>query len=151
MPSLISVVNDVATWPPEFLAAAAVFVSLVIASQLCFAYALYSDSVARGRSSPETQAALAFFAPLFGPFALVYLLRLWRIPDRNPSPSKRELVAAAVPLGVLAAFLVGAFVSPPDPITQILYAVPTMLVTIPLAYLVVSKRTEGGSRPEPTA
>ncbi|QCJ46824.1 hypothetical protein [Haloprofundus sp. MHR1] len=151
MSSIATVVDDVSTWPPEFVVAVVVFCGLAIASQLCFAYALYHDAVARDRSDPDRQAVLAFLSPFLGPFGLFYFFRLLRIPGRDPSPTKRELSATAMPLGVVAAFVFGAFVAPPDPITQVMYAVPTMLVSIPLAYLLVSKRSGEGSRPEATS
>lgn len=40
----------------------------------------------------------------------------------------------AVPIALTGTFLLGAMLSPPDPFTQVLYAVPLFVVLLPLTY-----------------
>lgn len=97
---------------------------------------VYRDASARGSDSPAGWALAVFGLPI--PFLPWYLYR------RHTSLSARTRPATTVDrlLGTwvtasLASFVVGTVVSPPDPFSQIIYWGVALLVTLPIAYVLV--------------
>ncbi|MFC4358980.1 hypothetical protein ACFO0N_13605 [Halobium salinum] len=98
---------------------------------------VYLDARAHGRSS-RSAVAWAVVA-LFGPMTLVYLLLVRpRAGPREYPPTRRERGTLAFALASVGAMVLGATLSPPDPLTQVLYLTAFLLVTLPVAALAVS-------------
>ncbi|WP_246022853.1 hypothetical protein [Halosimplex halophilum] len=57
---------------------------------------------------------------------------------RDSPPTRRERLAGTYAMAVVAGFVVGAVVSPPDPITQVLYFPPLFVGSFAAAWLVSS-------------
>jgi Sec-independent protein secretion pathway component TatC len=53
---------------------------------------------------------------------------LWQRGDRTTAPSTRERLARDWVGVVLVTFLVGSLFSPPDPVSQVVWAAPMLLV-----------------------
>jgi sec-independent protein translocase protein TatC len=99
------------------------------------AYWAVTDARNRGRPSPWFDGLLAVG---FSPYILLYLY--WR-GERTSPPTRRELVARDWAGVVIGTFVIGAVFSPPDPLTQVLWATPMMLV----GGLLVGYRHRGGT------
>lgn len=105
---------------------------------LSFAGWVYLDARAHGRTGAD--AGFWAVAALFGPMALVYLLLVRpRAGPREHPPTRRERVALVVALATVGASVLGATLSPPDPLTQLLFLPAFLLVTLPVATLSVSE------------
>ncbi|WP_327050963.1 hypothetical protein [Halomicrococcus gelatinilyticus] len=50
-----------------------------------------------------------------------------------------ERAGNALPLALLVTFLLGAVFSPPDPFTQVVFALPLLVVALPGAYVVLGR------------
>jgi hypothetical protein len=85
-------------------------------------YWVLPDASNRGRRAPWFDA---FLAVGFAPYLLLY--RYWR-GERTSPPTRRELVARDSAVVLLGAFLAGAILAPPDPLTGALWTVPAMVV-----------------------
>ena len=64
---------------------------------------------------------------------------------RTEPADRRERLVTAYSLAVLLAFVVGAFVTPPDPVTQVLSLPPLFVVSFVISYLFVTQKSVGGS------
>lgn len=84
-------------------------------------YWVLTDASNRGRRAPWFDALLAI---VFAPYILLYLY--WR-GERTSPPTSRELVARDWAVVVFGTFVAGALFSPPDPVTQVVWAAPIML------------------------
>jgi sec-independent protein translocase protein TatC len=58
---------------------------------------------------------------------------------------RRERVVTAYSLAVLLAFVIGAFVTPPDPMTQVLALPLLFAVSFVVSYLFVTRGSVNGS------
>ncbi|MFC5366766.1 hypothetical protein [Salinirubrum litoreum] len=105
------------------------------------AYWVVTDAASRGRRSPWFDGVLAVGFP---PYLLAYLF--WR-GERTTPPTRRELVARDWAGVVIAAFVIGAVFSPPDPLAQVLWATPMMFVGALLVGYRHRDRTGGGEDP----
>jgi hypothetical protein len=99
------------------------------AGGVALAYAVFADATAWGSDHAPFWAVVCAASP----FVLVYLLVRRRLGPRGP-PTDRERLVRTVAGAVAAAFVVGAAVAPPDPLTQILWFWPSLLVALPLSY-----------------
>jgi uncharacterized membrane-anchored protein len=84
-------------------------------------YWVLTDASDRGRRAPWFDA---FLAVGFAPYLLLYLY--WR-GERTSPPTSRELLARDSAVVLLGAFLAGAILAPPDPLTGALWTVPLMV------------------------
>ncbi|WP_226479899.1 hypothetical protein [Natrinema amylolyticum] len=121
-------------WP--WIALALLSGLFVFSSALCLCYAIGTDAAARGASG----VGWTVFAVLFLPIAVpVYAVYRTRLPARDASPEPLERGLGAFGIGGTAAFITSALVAPPDPLTQLLYLVPSVLVFVPAAAVVYYK------------
>jgi hypothetical protein len=84
-------------------------------------YWVVTDAASRDRRSPWFDGLLAVG---FTPYLLAYLY--WR-GERTSPPTRRELVARDWAVVVFGTFVAGALFSPPDPVTQVVWAAPILL------------------------
>jgi len=111
---------------------AAVWFSLVVS----LGYWAAADATARGSSRPRL-VALTTVVPPFGlPY---YLFRRRKLGPRQRPPSRRERLAVTWTAAGVTAFVLGALVSPPDPVTQVRYFTVLFPVSLPAAYLLVGR------------
>lgn len=99
---------------------------------------VYEDARDRSSRSPLLLAA----ATAVVPFLLVgYLLwvALGRMGERSSPPGTRERVAGTLGFGTLIAFVVGALVGPPDPVTQSLYAAAGLVPGLAVASVLTGR------------
>ncbi|WP_076427153.1 hypothetical protein [Haladaptatus litoreus] len=52
-----------------------------------------------------------------------------------------ERAVSALKYGAVLAFVAGATFSPPDPFTQVFFAVPLLVISVPLVYLILGRET----------
>jgi membrane protease YdiL (CAAX protease family) len=128
---------------PDVLATAAfALVVLLWGSLVASIGALVArDAGARGSRHPVAWAAgAALLVPVLG----YYLWRRERLGDRERpvTPFDRALGAWALASG--AAFVGGAVLAPPDPVSQGVASVGTLAVTAPAAYLLGYRRRASG-------
>jgi hypothetical protein len=97
-------------------------VAASLSGALSLGYWVRTDAAARGRPSPWLDALLAVALPLW---LAVYL---WGRGDRASAPSARERLARDWVGVVLVTFVAGSLFSPPDPVSQVLWAAPMLLV-----------------------
>lgn len=96
---------------------------------------IYRDAAARGSENPFRWGVGAL---LFGPLVLLAYLPKRRGLGARPEPPSRVTKAfASVGAGLWVSFVLGAFFAPPDPFTQVLYAAGSLVVTAPLAYVLI--------------
>lgn len=96
---------------------------------------IYRDATVRGSESPFRWALGAF---LLGPLVLLaYLPKRRELGARPEPPSRVTKALASVGAGLWVSFVLGAFFAPPDPFTQVLYAAGSLVVTAPLAYVLI--------------
>jgi len=103
---------------------------------------VFRDSRARGSDQPLVWAFASVFTPVGLPY---YFYRRYRQAGlgtrKGTTRSDRPLaVWASASVG---AFLISAFLSPPDPFSQILYTLISFSILLPGAYLIVCR---GGYR-----
>ncbi|EMA20070.1 hypothetical protein C443_14587 [Haloarcula argentinensis DSM 12282] len=82
-------------------------------------------------------------------FGLVYYVWLRYVRNdwepRTEPADRRERVATAYSLAVLLALVAGAFVTPPDPMMQLLALPPLFAVSFVVSYLFVTQEAVDGS------
>jgi len=64
--------------------------------------------------------------------------------SRTEPADRREQLVTAYSLALVLAFVVGALVTPPDPVTQVLALPPLFAGSFVVAYLFVTRRSVGG-------
>jgi len=120
------------------LSAATTYVVLsVFGGGLTAGYWVYRDALVRGSDQPGTWGMLS--ALLVVPVLPLYLYvrrglgarREWR---------KRDRAAGTAAATLLGSWAIVAVVAPPDPYTQLRWAVPITLVTAVLAQIVAARR-----------
>ncbi|SEO96712.1 hypothetical protein SAMN04487948_10947 [Halogranum amylolyticum] len=128
-------------FPVDFLPILAVWLTLL----LVIAFAVSADARAR---DVRFAAVLGAVTAVFGPVALVYYLTRGSYGPREYPPSRWERTAWTLLLAVTGSFVLAATLAPPDPFTQSLYAGGSLLLSLPLAYLVVFRDLWGRVRAE---
>lgn len=108
-------------------------VLILQAGVLCFAYWVYLDATERTSDSAVVWAIASLSVPLL---PLGYLLYRHRIGGRPEPASRRERVVGTLGLAVVSGFVVGAQLSPPDPI-QIVYFPVYLFAVSPVSYWLV--------------
>lgn len=118
-------------------AAFAAFGAVLLTATVSVLYWVSQDAAARGSSFPAVWAVAALVVPL----ALPYYLAAYRpSTERSVPPTRGERAAATLAAASLSASLVGAFLAPPDPFTQGIWAFGTLLPLLPAAYVLVYRR-----------
>jgi hypothetical protein len=128
-------------FPTSSLPILAIWLLLLLATS----FAVSADARARG---VRFASVLGAVAAVFGPVALIYLLTRSSYGERTYPPSQWERRVWTVLVAVMGSFLVAVMLGPPDPATQSLYAGGSLLLTLPLAYLVVFRNLWGRLRAE---
>ncbi|MFC7140164.1 hypothetical protein ACFQMA_10005 [Halosimplex aquaticum] len=115
---------------------------VVIANPFVLAYWARSEARAKGSSTLD----VFIYMQLAVGTVHYWYVRFARgdAGPRDAPPTRRERVAGSYAMAVVTAFVVGATVSPPDPITQALYFLPLFAASFAAAYLVAS--TASGQR-----
>jgi fluoride ion exporter CrcB/FEX len=98
-----------------------------------FGYWVYRDASAHGYRFPIVLVPVVLFAP-FGLLLYLYRRRGW---ERERSKTAWDRRVETVIVAVLAAFVIGALVTPPDPFSQIRALPVFTLAALPLSYLIV--------------
>ncbi|WP_123536089.1 hypothetical protein [Halosimplex salinum] len=126
------------------LAAVAVGLTALVVLAQPFVLAYWAHCEARAKGSSTFDVFLYMFVVLgVVHYWYVRFVRGDSGPREYP-PTRRERLAGAYSMAVVVAFLVGATVSPPDPLTQVLYFVPLFAGSFVVASLVAS--TTSGPR-----
>ncbi|QPV62172.1 hypothetical protein I7X12_15695 [Halosimplex litoreum] len=110
------------------LAAAAAFPALTWVTLVAW---VYLDAVARDGDHPVRSAVTV---AVFPPALVAYVVSR---PERTTPQADRERLALTVLLALLAAMMVGTVFSPPDVFAQPRNTFGSLLVTLPLFYLLV--------------
>ncbi|ESP88880.1 DUF7534 family protein [Candidatus Halobonum tyrrellensis] len=100
-------------------------------------YWVSRDAAARGSSSPSLWGA---FTAVSGVVGLYYLLVYAPRNERSVPPSRGERAAATVVVADVGAMLVGALLAPPDPFTQLVWWLPSVVLLLPVAYPLVYRQ-----------
>jgi sec-independent protein translocase protein TatC len=104
---------------------------------------------ARAEARARNGSVLWTFIYLFTGFGLVhyvwvrYVRHDWE--PRTEPADRRERLATAYSLAGLLSFVVGAFVTPPDPMTQVMALPPLFVVSFLISSLLVTQGAVGGS------
>lgn len=100
---------------------------------------VYRDARARHIESPGGWALAVVSLPI--PFLPWYLYRRGALRDEHSDshPTVDRLLGTWA-LGTVGAFAIATIVSPPDPVTQLLYTPVALVLTLPLVYFVVYPR-----------
>jgi hypothetical protein len=101
------------------------------------------DARERGSDQPVVWALASVFTPIGLPYYLWRRYRRSGLGDRAGPRSRTDRIVATWASAGLCAFLGGAVLAPPDPITQAVYGGGVLAVSLPLAYLLVYR---GGYR-----
>lgn len=102
----------------------------------------------RAEASARDGSVLGTFMMLATGIGLVnyvwtrYVRNDWE--PRTEPADRRERVVTAYSLAVLLAFVVGAILTPPDPITQVLAFPPLFGASFVVSFLFVTQRSVGG-------
>jgi sec-independent protein translocase protein TatC len=124
-------------------AALALTVGIYIGNLIALGYWARAEARARNGS------VLGTFLLLSTGFGLVYYLWVRYVRNdwesRSEPADRRERVVTAYSLAVLLAFVVGAFVTPPDPMMQVLALPPLFVVSFVVSYLFVTRGSVGDS------
>ncbi|AHB67531.1 hypothetical protein HISP_14075 [Haloarcula hispanica N601] len=128
---------------PMMRAALALTVGIYIGNLIALGYWARAEARARNGS------VLGTFLLLSTGFGLVYYLWVRYVRNdwesRSEPADRRERVVTAYSLAVLLAFVVGAFVTPPDPMMQVLALPPLFVVSFVVSYLFVTRGSVGDS------
>lgn len=116
--------------PVEFVVVLALAASIL--SWLCLAYAVGADADARDANG----LAWGLFAFVLPPFTVVvYLAYRTRLPERSEPADRLERWVGTVGIGIVSAYAAAAVVSPPDPISLLVFGLPLAAVAVPAAYV----------------
>ncbi|WP_165353768.1 DUF7534 family protein [Haloarcula hispanica] len=124
-------------------AAFALSVAIILGNLIALGY------WARAEASARNGSTLWTFLFLYTGFGLVYYVWVRYVRNdwepRTEPADRRERVVTAYSLAVLLAFVVGAFVTPPDPMMQVLALPPLFVVSFVVSYLFVTRGSVGDS------
>ncbi|GGK56041.1 hypothetical protein GCM10009067_05670 [Haloarcula sebkhae] len=127
------------------LASATLALTVVIYIGNLIALGYWARAEARARNG----SVIGMFLLLSTGFGLVYYVWLRYVRNdwepRTEPADRRERVATAYSLAVLLAFVAGAFVTPPDPMMQVLALPPLFAVSFVVSYLFVTQEAVDGS------
>ena len=110
---------------------------------------------AREEARARDGSLLWTFVALFTVYGVIYYVWVryvrgdWE--SRTAPADRREQLVTAYTLAVVLAFVVGALVTPPDPVTQVLAFPPLFAGSFVVSYLFVTRRSAGDSGGEVTA
>ena len=128
---------------PLFGVAFALTVVIYVGNLVTLSYWARSEARARNGS------VLWTFIFLVTGFGLVYYVWVRYVRNdwesRTQPADRRERLVTAYSLAVLLSFVVGAFVTPPDPMTQVMALPPLFVVSFVVSYLLVTQGSVGGS------
>ncbi|WP_246391830.1 DUF7534 family protein [Halosimplex pelagicum] len=109
---------------------------VVLAQPFVLAYWARSEARAKGSSTFDVFLYMS---------VVVGIVHYWYVRflrgdsgPRDAPPTRRERLAGTYAMAVVTAFVVGASVSPPDPLTQVLYFLPLFVGSFAVAWLVSS-------------
>jgi sec-independent protein translocase protein TatC len=108
--------------------------ALTVAS---LAYWVRADASARGLERP---GRLSTWVVLFAPFLLYYVAVTRRNGERTRPLGRAEHVAGTLAVASVTALLVGAAISPPDPLSQVRYWLGGTVAVLPVAYVALSRQ-----------
>ncbi|QUJ72073.1 DUF7534 family protein [Haloarcula marismortui] len=127
----------------------------MMSAALAFTVGIYIGNLialgywARAEARARNGSVLGTFLLLSTGFGLVYYLWVRYVRNdwesRSEPADRRERVVTAYSLAVLLAFVVGAFVTPPDPMMQVLALPPLFVVSFVVSYLFVTRGSVGDS------
>ena len=104
---------------------------------------------ARAEAAARDGSALWTFVMLSSGYGLVYYVWVRYVRNnweaRSQPADRRERLVTAYSVAVLLAFVVGAFISPPDPFTQVRTFPVLFLGSFVLSFLSVSRDSVDGS------
>lgn len=101
------------------------------------------DARARGSDWPILWALSSVFTPVGLPYYLFRRFRRNGLDERATPPTRLDRLLATWAVATLLASFGGSLLSPPDPVSQLLYTVGCLLATLPFAYLLLYR---GGYR-----
>ena len=102
---------------------------------------------AREEAAARDGSVLWTFVALFTVYGLIYYVWVryvrgdWE--SRSEPADRREQLVTAYSLALVLAFVVGALVTPPDPVTQVLALPPLFAGSFVVSYLFVTRRSVG--------
>lgn len=117
---------------PRLLPVLFVFLFVPVSS-VCLYYAVKRDAIARGANGTLWGGSVLFLAPIAGP---AYAIHRRRLPDRTDGFTRAERLCGAFGVGGLSAIIVASVVTPPDPYSFVLVALPLLAISVPLALVV---------------
>jgi sec-independent protein translocase protein TatC len=104
---------------------------------------------ARAEANARDESVLGTFVMFAAGYGLVYYVWIRYVRNdwesRTEPADRRERLCTAYSLAVLVAFVVGALLTPPDPVTQVLALPGLFAVSFVLSYPFVVQRAVGGS------
>ncbi|ELZ96686.1 DUF7534 family protein [Haloferax sulfurifontis] len=104
---------------------------------------------ARAEARTRNGSALWTFIFLVAGIGLIYYIWIRYVRNdwesRTEPTDRRERLVTAYSLAVLLSFVVGVFVTPPDPVTQVMALPPLFVVSFVVSYLLVTQGSVGGS------
>ena len=128
---------------PLLGAAVALTVAILVGNLVALSYWARAEATARDGSVLWTFVALATG------FGLVYYVWARYVRDdwasRTQAADRRERLATAYSLAVLLSFVIGALLTPPDPVTQVLALPPLFVGSFVASSLFVTRDSVGGS------
>jgi sec-independent protein translocase protein TatC len=133
---------------PLLGAAFALTVAILVGNLFALSYWARAEATARDGSVLRTFVMLTTGYGLVHYVWVRYVRNDWE--SRTQPADRRERLVTAYSLGVLIAFVVGALVTPPDPVTQVLALPPLFVGSFVVSYLFVRRGSIGGSE-EPVA
>ena len=133
-------VDALASAPTKLQLLIGVWIVLIPVLILAVGYWVYRDAALRGSTYPLGWAIASVVG--FQVVPVIYLLLRERIGPRSEPPSRFDRTLNATVVGIVVVFVIGAFVTPPDPFTQVAFATPAILVVIPAAYAYASYREQ---------
>jgi len=123
-------------------------VLLFVGDLAALGYWARKEAAARDRSVVRT---LWYLLTGVGAVHYAFVRFIRRDPgSRDAPPGPRERLAAAYTVAVVLAFLAGAVVSPPDPVTQVLAFPPLFAVAFAAMALLVTREPLAGESNAPT-
>lgn len=110
-------------------------VALIFGTKFLTVYWVYRDASARGSSNPRSWSLWILLVDLV---LLSYLYNRWRkLGERRYPRTYRDRVVETALVALYGALLGAPLVTPPDPLSMPMGYFTVLVVTLPLAYLLV--------------